>query len=81
MIQALKISGDVSQSCCFESLTPDMTRFLLKQKEKQIEDGNSDGEICLCFFAFLPAPYGPSPSHHPPPHEEKKKTVLSIQKR
>ena len=48
MIQALKLSGDVSQSCCFESLKPDMTRFLLKQKEKQIQDGNSEGEtLCL----------------------------------
>ena len=47
MIQALKLTEDVSQSCSFESLTPDMTRFLLKQKEKQIQDGNSDGKYCF----------------------------------
>ena len=44
MMHALKLSGDVAQSCSFETLTPDMTRFLLKQKEKQIQDENSDGE-------------------------------------
>ena len=56
MMHALKLSGDVAQSCSFETLTPDMTRFLLKQKEKQIQDENSDGKSLAprsCSFETL----------------------------
>lgn len=47
-LTTLKEAGDLLSTHEFRTLTPDVTRFLLKQREKYLQDNNQDGMLNKC---------------------------------
>ena len=49
-LQTLSQSGEIPSNSTFQSFTPDVSRFLLKQKEKYLIDKGVDGKTLLKSF-------------------------------
>lgn len=56
-LTTLKEAGDLLSTHEFRNLTPDVTRFLLKQREKYLQDNNQDGMLKFVSIEYILSKY------------------------